>query len=455
MIAELVGTHASVAGPAAQICERAAGNPFFAEEIVRDLAERRVLTGEPGHYFCPRGVADVSVPATVQATIAECIDRLDASAKHALNAAAVIGTRFDADLVSSMVDVPETATLAQLIDADLIEPAFNSSRAKYAFRHPLIRAVAYESQLRSRRAALHRRLAAAIEERDPGPAGLNAALIAEHLEAAGDLRGAYSWHMRAGTWGIARDIRAARISWSRASQVADRLPADEPNRSATRIAPRTLLCGTAWRVGVPIAATGFDELRDLCVEVGDELSLVLAIAGQAAALYYDGQYREASRLASEVVAVVDSIGDPAIAIRLLHSVIVAKLQTGHVAEVLRLAQSMIDLAGGDPAKGQLTLGSPLAVAIVTRGFARGALGMPGWKDDFDRALAMTRGFDLTTRTLVAFYVYGVAISLGWLLPDATALRQSAEILALAEENRRRLHPCRRVKHPRYRSRPSR
>ena len=66
MIAELVGTHASVAGPAAQICERAAGNPFFTEEIVRDLAERRVLTGEPGHYLCRRGVADVSVTATAR-----------------------------------------------------------------------------------------------------------------------------------------------------------------------------------------------------------------------------------------------------------------------------------------------------------------------------------------------------------------------------------------------------
>ena len=53
--------------------------------------------------------------------------------------------------------------------------------AEYAFRHPLIRAVAYESQLKSDRAELHRRLAAAIESGSPESADQNAALIAEHL----------------------------------------------------------------------------------------------------------------------------------------------------------------------------------------------------------------------------------------------------------------------------------
>ena len=43
-------------------------------------------------------------------------------------------------------------------------------------------------------------MAAAIESRDPAAAEENAALIAEHLEAAGDGHGAYGWHMRAATW---------------------------------------------------------------------------------------------------------------------------------------------------------------------------------------------------------------------------------------------------------------
>ena len=108
----------------------------------------------------------------------------------------------------------------------------------------MIRAVAYEAQLKSDRAELHRRLAVAIEQREPDSLDENAALIAEHLEAAGDLRAAYGWHMRAGGWAATRDIVAAYLSWERARRVADALPDDDPDRTAMRIAPRALLCGT-------------------------------------------------------------------------------------------------------------------------------------------------------------------------------------------------------------------
>ena len=80
---ELLGTDPSVTRLAARISERGAGNPFFTEEIVRDLAERDVLTGDRGAYAC-RGDADVAVPATVQAIIASRIDRLDTVAKRTL-----------------------------------------------------------------------------------------------------------------------------------------------------------------------------------------------------------------------------------------------------------------------------------------------------------------------------------------------------------------------------------
>ena len=121
--------------------------------------------------------------------------------------------------------------------------------AEYAFRHPLIRAVAYESQLKSDRAQWHRRLAAAIQERAPGSADENAALIAEHLEAAGELRAAYGWHMRAATWSTNRDIAAARLSWERARRIADATTRRRPRPNAMRIAPRTMLISTTFFVG--------------------------------------------------------------------------------------------------------------------------------------------------------------------------------------------------------------
>ena len=118
--------------------------------------------------------------------------------------------------------------LTELVQAELIDQVRFTPMAEYAFHNPLIRTVAYESQLRADRAVLHRRLAEAIVQRDPGSADENAALIAEHLEAAGDLAAAYEWHMRAGTWLTNRDLAAAHASWYRAQQVADQLPADHP-----------------------------------------------------------------------------------------------------------------------------------------------------------------------------------------------------------------------------------
>src|SRR5262249_39078133 len=160
--------------------ERAAGNPFFAEEMVRELVQRGVLAGERGDYICRADVTDVAVPATVQAAIAARIDRLSAPARRTVNAASVIGARFAAELLAELgID----AVFDELLSTELIDQVRFAPSAEYAFCHPLIRAVAYESQLKSDRAEWHRRLAAAVQERDPGSVEENAALIAEHLES--------------------------------------------------------------------------------------------------------------------------------------------------------------------------------------------------------------------------------------------------------------------------------
>ena len=211
----------------------------------------------------------------------------------------MIGARFDAELLAALgID----AVFDELLSAELIDQVRFTPSAEYAFCHPLIRAVAYESQLKSDRAQLHRRLATAIQEREPGSADDNAALIAEHLEAAGELHAAYGWHMRAATWATNRDIAAARLSWERARKIADALPADNPDRAAMRIAPRTMLCGTAWRVHVSVAGARFDELRELCTAAGDKASLAIAMAGLVIDHAYHDRIREASQLASEAMA---------------------------------------------------------------------------------------------------------------------------------------------------------
>ena len=432
LLGELLGSDPSVADLAAIITERAAGNPFFAEEMVRELAQRGVLAGERGGYVYRADVADVAVPATVQAAIEARIDRLTAPAKRTLNAASVIGARFGPQLLAALGIEP---VLDELLSVELIDQVRFTPSPEYAFRHPLIRAVAYESQLKSDRAQWHRRLAAAIQEYAPDSVEQNAALIAEHLEAAGELRAAYSWHMRAGAWSTNRDLDAARVSWERAQRIADRLPDDDPDQLSMRIAPRTMLCATDWQDRATHQAWGrFAELRELCSAAGDKVSLAIGMSGLVTELLYAGRSREGSRLASEQMALLESIGDPTLTMGLAFLAFVTWCEAGQFGEILRWSQTVIDLAAGDPTKGAgFGFGSPLAAALACRGVARWWLGRPGWRQDSHDAIAMARHSNHPAALAVVLtWTYGVPMHYGVLRADDSAVRACEEAVQIAE-----------------------
>ena len=429
LLGELLGSDPSVGDLAVILTERAAGNPFFAEEMVRELAQRGVLAGERGGYVRRADVAELSVPATVQAAIEARIDRLNTAAKRTLHAASVIGARFGAQLLAALgID----AVLDEPLGAELIDQVRFTPTAEYAFRHPLIRAVAYESQLKSDRAELHRRVAAAIESRDPAAAEENAALIAEHLQAGGDLHTAYGWHMRAATWATNRDIATAWLSWERAQKIADALPPEDPNRAAMRIAPRTMLCGIAFRVHENVAGDRFEELRELCTAAGDKASLAIGMAGLVVDHTYHDRVGEASQLASETWALVESVGDPTVLVGLSFVLMYARFGGGEASDVLRWSQRAIDLADGDPSKGNFIIGSPLAAAFTMRAIARYCLGRPGWRDDLRHGLAMARGADPMSYANAVAWVYLVGIPFGVVAADDRAVRESAAALQNAE-----------------------
>ena len=428
LIGELLGSDPSVSELAAVIADRAGGNPFFAEEMVRELVQRGVLTGNQGVYICHADVAELSVPATVQAAIEARIDRLGGPARRTLDAASVIGARFSAELLAAL-DID--AIYDELLDAELVDQVAFTPSAEYAFRHPLIRAVTYESQLKSDRAQWHRRLAAAIQDRDPGAGDENSALIAEHLESSGELAAAYGWHMRAATWATNRDIAAARLSWERARRIADALPGDAPDRVALRIAPRTMLCGTAWRIQ---ETARFDELRELCIAAGDTASLAIGMAELVIDHAYHDRIREAAELASEVMALTESIGDPNLTVGLSVPVLYAKTESAEHSDLLRWTDRVIELAEGDPSRGDLLIGCPLAYAYSSRAIARYGLGRPGWRDDVRHGMAMARGADsLSYAATVALSYFG-GIPNGVLRSDDSVVREIEEAQRIAERS---------------------
>jgi adenylate cyclase len=430
MVSDLLGPNSSVRSLVEAIVERAGGTPFFAEEIVLDLAERGVLQGRPGSYEATAQAAEVTVPATLQATIASRIDRLDLKSKRTLGAAAVIGSRFGTDLLTALGIDP---VVDYLLAAQLIDQVTFTAHPEYVFHQPLIRTVAYETQLKSDRADLHRRVAAAIENQSARTADEDAALIAEHLETAGDLQVAYEWHMRAAAWSNNRDIAAARTSWERACQVADALPEDDPHRTAMRVAPRTMLCATDWRVYAIDSGTRFDEIRELCVVAGDKRSLALAMMGPLALHAQRGEVSEAQRMASEHLALLDSIGDPALTAQAGFGAVGIKMQVGELSAVSRWAQDTIEWADGDPEKGNLVVGSPLAAALALRGVTRSWFGRPGWRKDIDdAALFAERSAEPLTLAVTMSWKYGTGAWNGVVAADDGAERAVENALRIAK-----------------------
>jgi adenylate cyclase len=432
LIKGLLGEHPSVLGLSTVIADRAAGVPFAAEEIVRDLAERGELEGDPGAYVCVREVRDVHVPASLQAIIGARIDRLTVTAKRTLSAAAVIGAQFGTELLECLLD---SIDVAPLIEAQLVEQVGFTPHPTYAFCHPLIQQVAYESQLKAGRSELHRRVAAVLQRTHGGFTGQEAAVVATQYAAAGDLRDAYDWHMQAATWYGARDIPAARKSWQKALAAADQLPDDDPDRLAMRIAPRALLCGSTFQVGGTPADTGFDELRALTAAAGDKKSLAIGMAGHLTTLAFNAHHSEAASMASEFAALVESIDEPAMTAGLFWAAAQAKWEAGEATESLRLAQRIIDIADGDPTMGSLVIGSPLAWALTVKGAAGMSLGRRGWRDDLDEGVALAQSVGgKTTRSFVQLFRYAAATQNGAVLPDAQDVAQAAETLEIAHRS---------------------
>lgn len=422
LVSQVLGEDPSVTRLGGRIADAAAGNPFFIEEIIRDLAGRDVLEGSRGGYRLTARFDAITVPPTVQAVLAARIDRLPARTKSVLNAAAVIGLHFDDDTLLILLPDTEPSHLAELVAVELIDQTEFVPAQRYCFRHPLVRAVAYESQLNATRATAHRALAAAIQRRTPtGEEG--AALIATHLEAAGDLLEAYHWHMRAAAWLRPRDLAAAREQWESARRVADRLPADLEETSRLRIAPRAMLSSTTLylRDDLPTDVI-YDELYALATRAGDMPALAIGMAGRIFSFCVNEiRVPDAAALADELDVMTASLRcEPATRGIVGNALAFARLANGELAASLRACDDI--LAAHDV---PVTERAP---ALALRGFVDICLGnAPRGRRDLSAGTQLARRLHPVNYASVQLYS-AVMAALGIL--DAAAL---------LDDKRRALH----------------
>ncbi len=167
------------------VLERAEGNPFYLEELLATFIDRGLLERSNGGWVARDPPPDFAIPDSLQSVLAARIDLLDATAKAALQAAAVVGRVFWASPVAELLGGAEIDWLA-LEERDFVCRRPGSTLAgerEFAFKHTLTREVAYSSLPKARRGRLHAAFAAWLERLGEGR-DEHAPLLAHHYAEA-------------------------------------------------------------------------------------------------------------------------------------------------------------------------------------------------------------------------------------------------------------------------------
>jgi tetratricopeptide (TPR) repeat protein len=257
------------------ILARAAGNPFFLEELTRAVADS--------------GTSDVApqVPDTVQAVLAARIDRLPPTEKRLLQMASVIGKDVPFSLLSAVVEVPEDALTRELLRLQTAEFLYETRRGTqriYTFKHALTQEAAYQSLLQSTRQQVHRCIAQVLLEHFPETVEAQPEVLAHHYTEAGLIDEAVVRWQQAGQRAIERSAPVEAIAHlSRGLQQLKTLP-DTPPRAQQELTLRLILA-TALRVtkgyGALEVEKTYARALELCQQVGATPQRFRALSGLA------------------------------------------------------------------------------------------------------------------------------------------------------------------------------
>ena len=236
-----------------QIIANTDGVPLFVEEFTRSALESGALVDEGDHFALRSDLQPGLIPHSLRDSLAARLDRLGAGRTVARHAA-VIGRRFDGQLVRALTPQPGVAVergLHELVQAGLAYRVdLQGASDRYEFKHALIQAAAYESLLRRERIALHARVAAELDAHFPDIVDRQPELVAYHLSESHQWPAAAQRWLAAGQRSLARSANAEAVAHLSAGlAIAEHLP-DEARAPLTLALLSTI--GPAL-----IATTGF------------------------------------------------------------------------------------------------------------------------------------------------------------------------------------------------------
>jgi class 3 adenylate cyclase/tetratricopeptide (TPR) repeat protein len=149
-----------------QILQRAGGNPFFIEEVVRSLIDEGAVVLKNGEYEVTDKIRIITIPQSIHALIMTRIDRLDEATRNLVRIASVIGRNFFYRILTEVASNIEEIDrrLDHLKEIQLIRERKRMEELEYLFKHALAQEAAYESILIQRRKEIHQKVARSIEK---------------------------------------------------------------------------------------------------------------------------------------------------------------------------------------------------------------------------------------------------------------------------------------------------
>lgn len=178
------------------ILEKAEGNPFFVEEVIRSLLDQDLVVRRDGHWHATQEIEHIDVPDTLNGVLTARLDALDDSAKRVLQIAAIVGREFDDEQISTVISDPVLleSALLELQRRELIREKSRRAHRMFIFKHAMTQESAYESVLRGDRRGMHLSIGEFLENNRPD----QISDIARHFAAANETERALPYLVVAG-----------------------------------------------------------------------------------------------------------------------------------------------------------------------------------------------------------------------------------------------------------------
>jgi tetratricopeptide (TPR) repeat protein len=308
LVQSRLGVEALPDALARQVAEKAEGNPLFAEEIVSFLTERGILRSAEGKLDFDAGAVADALPASLQTLLTARVDRLAPRDRTLLQAASVIGRRFDPQLLDIVIDQTNSdARLAAMRVLDLVH--VESMSGDYIFKHALVRDALYQSLLTETRITLHLKIAEEIERRSSNRLAEVAEVLAHHYGQTDRVDKAFTYLAMAGGKSLAvYSLDEAQTHLSAAAALLDQSPdCATDNEVADFLVNYLLLLNLIHRIRELIPTV--ERYRPRIDRLGDDRRAVLILHQRVYSLVWMGRYREAAAAQDEISVMTDRLGD--------------------------------------------------------------------------------------------------------------------------------------------------